>query len=104
MLDLKSIDISWTLFLDRDGVINRENPVGYILNRREFVFNDGVPEAIQLLSEKFALIIVVANQKGVGKGLMTEEDLLDIHDKMQQVIQEAGGRIDKIYYNTSLID
>src|ERR1035437_7234395 len=102
MLDLKSIDKSWSLFLDRDGVVNHENPVGYILERKEFVFYKGVPAAIQFLSEKFTLIIVATNQRGVGKGLMTEEDLLDIHIKMLQVIQEAGGRIDKIYYNTSI--
>jgi D-glycero-D-manno-heptose 1,7-bisphosphate phosphatase len=104
MLNLKSIDKSWTLFLDRDGVINYENPVGYILDRKEFKFYKGVPAAIQFLSEKFRLIIVATNQRGLGKGLMTEEDLLAIHDKMTRDILEAGGRIDKIYYSTSLSD
>jgi len=104
MLDLKSIDQSWTLFLDRDGVINQENPVGYILNSRAFELYKGVPEAIEVLSKKFALIIVVTNQRGVGRGLMTEEALLEIHSKMQQIIQESGGRIDKIYFNTSVFD
>lgn len=104
MLDLKSIDKSWTLFLDRDGVINCENPVGYILTSREFVLYDSVPFAIQFLSAVFDLIIVATNQRGVGKGLMSVEDLEEIHLKMIEVVQQAGGRIDKVYYNTSIVD
>jgi D-glycero-D-manno-heptose 1,7-bisphosphate phosphatase len=104
MFNLRLIDESWTLFLDRDGVINQENPDGYILGKKEFRFYDGVLNAIQELSEKFALVIVATNQRGVGKGLMSKEDLLDIHTHMCQTIAHAGGRVDKIYYNTSIHD
>ena len=101
-LDLKVIDSSWTLFIDRDGVINHEKKEDYILNWREFKFYDGVREAFKKLSEKFGTIIVVTNQRGVGKGLMTEAKLSSIHQHMKKQIEDAGGRIDKIYYCTSL--
>jgi len=100
-LDLKHIDKSWTLFLDRDGVINHEKKEDYILNWEEFRFYDGVKETFHLLTEKFGKIIIVSNQRGVGKGLMTETDLRDIHFNMQKEIDSAGGRIDHIYYCTS---
>jgi len=100
-LNLKSVDKSWTLFIDRDGVINHEKKDGYILNWREFQFYDGAKEAIHDLSNKFGKIIVISNQRGVGKGLMTEDDLGSVHNHMQKQVEHAGGRIDKIYYCTS---
>ncbi|HEY2720792.1 MAG TPA: HAD-IIIA family hydrolase [Chitinophagaceae bacterium] len=95
---LENIKQGWTLFLDRDGVINYEKENDYILNWDEFEFYPGVTEAIQLLSEKFETIIVVSNQRGVGRGLMTEANLLDIQNKMKIEVEKDGGRIDKIYY------
>lgn len=100
--DLKNIDNTWTLFIDRDGVINKEKKEDYILNWNEFEFYDGVKKAFQLLNQKFDTIIIVTNQRGVGKGLMTEFELTNIHNNMQTEIMNAGGRIDKIYYCTSL--
>lgn len=90
------------LFLDRDGVINRRNLEGYILKPEQFTFNEGVPEAIAELSAVFQWIIVVTNQQGVGKELMTEGDLKAIHEKMVREVKRAGGRIDKIYSCTAL--
>lgn len=92
----------WTLFLDRDGVINHEKIGSYIFNYSEFSFYPGVKEALKLLAGKFGRILVVTNQKGVGKGLMTREDLFDIHQKMTREIEEADGRIDRIYFCDSL--
>jgi len=101
MLDLSLIDKSWTLFLDRDGVINIEKYQDYVYNFDEFIFYEGVPEAMRQLAERFGHIVIVTNQKGVGKGLMTEADLQSIHRSMLQVIEAAGGRIDRIYYCTA---
>jgi D-glycero-D-manno-heptose 1,7-bisphosphate phosphatase len=101
MLDLTKIDNSWTLFLDRDGVINHEKYQDYVYNYEEFIFYDGVPEAMKVLSELFGPIILTTNQRGVGRGLMTEADLLDIHTQMVSDIKNAGGRIDRIYYCTA---
>ena len=102
MLDLTKIDNSWTLFLDRDGVINIEKYQDYVYNYDEFIFYDGVLEALQVLAGRFDRIIITTNQKGIGKGLMTEADLHQIHARMLQDITAAGGRIDKIYYCPSL--
>lgn len=102
MLDLTQIDNTWTIFIDRDGVINHEKKDNYILNWEEFKFYDGIPASFKLLHEKFGRIIIVTNQRGVGKEIMTATDLENIHKNMQQEIEIAGGRIDKIYFCTSL--
>jgi histidinol-phosphate phosphatase family protein len=93
-----------TLFLDRDGVINKHRPSDYVKDWNEFEFIPGILEEFSLLSNYFRYIIVVTNQRGVGKGLMTEEKLNEIHQKMVAVVKEHGGRIDKIYYCTALPD
>lgn len=104
MLDLKQIDNSWTLFLDRDGVLNHDKDNDYIRNWDEFRFYDSTLEALTILAKHFNKIVVVTNQKGVGKGLMTVNDLDTIHSNMLSQIQQAGGRIDKIYYCSDLSD
>jgi D-glycero-D-manno-heptose 1,7-bisphosphate phosphatase len=104
MLDLKQIDNSWTLFLDRDGVLNHDKDNDYIRNWDEFRFYDSTLEALTILAKHFNKIVVVTNQKGVGKGLMTVADLDNIHSNMLLQIQQAGGRIDKIYYCSDLSD
>jgi len=100
-LNLENTDPGWTIFLDRDGVINYEKENDYILNWSEFEFYPGVTEAISLLSERFAKLIVISNQRGVGRGLMSEKDLLNIQRQMRSEIERNGGRIDKIYYCTA---
>ena len=100
-LDLNLIDKNWTLFIDRDGVINYEKENEYVTSWQEFKFYEGVLEAFQKFREKFGTIIIISNQRGVGKGLMTESDLIDIHQQMQKKIEQAAGRIDNIYYCTS---
>jgi D-glycero-alpha-D-manno-heptose 1-phosphate guanylyltransferase len=100
IFDLHSIDKSWTLFLDRDGVINEEKVGQYVLHWDEFIFSSGVLDVFKKLSEKFGRIIIVSNQRGVGRGLMTEEALQTIHLEMEREVQIVGGKIDKIYYCT----
>jgi len=97
-LDLRQIDKSWTLFLDRDGVINEERVGEYVLHWGEFIFSKGVLDVFKKLSDVFGRVIVVSNQRGVGKGLMTEEDLQSIHLEMQREVEIVNGKIDKIYY------
>jgi D-glycero-alpha-D-manno-heptose 1-phosphate guanylyltransferase len=100
--DLKMLDKSWTVFIDRDGVINHEKEDDYIRNREEFHFYTGVKEAMKILSQRFGKIIVVSNQRGIGKGLMTVGDLENIHQFMKQEIKKGGGCIDGIYYCTAV--
>jgi len=102
MIDYSLIDKSWTLFLDRDGVINEDKVGSYIFNRNEFIFIPGAEEAIKTFSDVFGLIVIVTNQRGVGKGLMTLEDLEDIHIYMREGLAKLGGKIDKIYFAPDL--
>jgi D-glycero-alpha-D-manno-heptose 1-phosphate guanylyltransferase len=103
-IDLKKIDKSWTLFLDRDGVINNEQIGNYVLRWEQFIFSDGVLEAFRKLGNKFGKIFIISNQRGVGKGLMSEDDLTAIHKEMQKEVEAIGGHIDKIYYCTEKED
>jgi len=97
MLDLSKIDKSWTLFLDRDGVINHDmHP--YTLHKDQFKFYDGVTDALKIFNTIFQHILIVTNQRGVSRKLMSEEDLINIHDFMLEQVRHTGGRIDKIYY------
>jgi len=92
----------WTLFLDRDGVINNRLVDDYVKLWDEFIFSDGVLDALKFFSSYFGTIVVVTNQQGVGKGLMTEEELRLIHEKMLSEVHAAGGRIDRVYCCTRL--
>ncbi len=104
MLDLNSIDKSWTLFLDRDGVINIEKYLEYVLEYKEFKFGNGVLEALKTLTGYFGRLILVTNQRGVEKKLMTEDALVHIHTEMMKEIESSGGKLDAIFYCTALND
>jgi D-glycero-D-manno-heptose 1,7-bisphosphate phosphatase len=93
-----NIDKFWTLFLDRDGVINRRIPDDYVKTWEQFEFIEGVVEAIVRFSEIFGRIIVVSNQQGIGKGIMTVSELDVIHEKMKNEIEISNGKIHKVYY------
>ena len=97
-IDLKNIDKSWTLFLDRDGVINLEKHNDYIHNWDEFQFCKGAKEAIAMFTKKFNRIIIVTNQRGIGKGITRMEDVKLIHKNMSAEIVKAGGKIDAVYF------
>ena len=84
------------LFLDRDGVLNVLRPNDYVKSPDELEILPGVPEAIEICRKHFDHIIIVTNQQGVGKGLMTENDLAAVHRKLIDNI----GPIDHIYYCT----
>ncbi len=95
-------DSSWTLFLDRDGVINVRIPDDYIRTPEQFEFIPGTLEALKTFASSFSRIIVVTNQQGIGKGLMNEEMLHTVHKHMLDQVQSAGGRIDRIFYSPYL--
>ena len=88
------------VFLDRDGVINKLNPDGYILNFNQLKLLPGVGRAINYLNKNGYLVIVVTNQACVGKSLITEKKLNQIHEKMKKKIFENNqGMINDIYYS-----
>ena len=91
-----------TLFLDRDGVLNRHLPGDYVRTPQMWEWMPGVLQALAQWSGKFKHIILVTNQRGVGKGLMTDAQLAQVHARMMQDILEAGGRLDLILTCTAV--
>ena len=67
-------------------------------HKGEFVLLPGAIEAINKLSKLFGRIIIVTNQRGIGKGLMDVSALHEIHEHMIEEIEKGGGRIDALYY------
>lgn len=81
------------VFLDRDGVLNEER--GFITSAAEFLLRDGVAEALAELAERDFARIVVTNQSGVARGLISLEALQEIHAKLRA---ESGDGIDALYF------
>jgi D-glycero-D-manno-heptose 1,7-bisphosphate phosphatase len=96
--NLPEIDHTWTLFLDRDGVINVEIPGDYVNHWNDFKFYPGAAEAIAKLRSHFSHIMVVTNQRGIARGRTREIDLIEIHQNLMQRIEDLGGKIDRIYF------
>ncbi len=88
-----------TVILDRDGVLNRRPPrVQYVRTWREFEWLPGTYEALRLLCNAGYRVIVVSNQAGIARGVMTESDLAHIHERLKANVASAGGQIDAFYY------
>jgi D-glycero-D-manno-heptose 1,7-bisphosphate phosphatase len=85
------------VFLDRDGVINKDRP-DYVKSWEEFEFLPGVLEAFRLLAAGPQQVVVVSNQSGIGRGLVSRETVDEIHARMTEAVRRSGGRIDAIYY------
>lgn len=103
-LDIAKIDKTWTLFLDRDGVLNEEIGDSYVLSTEQLKVYDYVPKALGILAKKFNTIVIATNQKGIGKKLMTIQELTLIHKKLKAEIATEGGRIDSFYFCPDLED
>ncbi len=87
------------IFLDRDGVINKKMPKGdYVKKWSEFKFLPGVKNAFKLLKDNGYEVYIISNQAGIGRGLMSEGDLFEIHKNMKKEIEAHGGKIVQIYY------
>jgi len=85
------------VLLDRDGVINRDDKVG-ILRVQDFAFLPGAVSAIARLTNAGFRIAVCTNQSAVGRGQLSVAELDAIHAHMCAGIEQAGGRIDRVYY------
>jgi D-glycero-D-manno-heptose 1,7-bisphosphate phosphatase len=97
-----NIDKTWTLFLDRDGVINRKIENDYVKNWVEFEFLEHTLPALRLLNSVFGRIVIVTNQQGIGKRVHRTEDLELIHKNMLYEIAFHGGRVDQVYFSPHL--
>ncbi len=87
------------IFLDRDGVINKKPPkADYVKNWNEFEILSGSIEAISILIKNGYDIYIISNQAGIARGMMTTDDLNEIHENMVNRIEKNGGKILGIYY------
>ena len=101
LVDVQGYD---TLLLDRDGTINVHIIGDYVRKWEDFEFIPIALETMPYFAEHFKHIFIVTNQRGIGKGKYTEQNLADVHQKMVTEIEKIGGRIDGIYYCTAVDD
>lgn len=88
-----------TVFVDRDGTINEKAPEGdYVKSWPEFRFLPRAPEALGLLTERRRRVVIVTNQRGIARGLMSEDDLADIHRIMLAELKTHGAVVDAVYH------
>jgi histidinol-phosphate phosphatase family protein len=94
MTAFPKIGPGWTLFLDRDGVINERIFNNYVLEWGAFHFTEGLLANAAQIGAAFEHIVVVTNQQCIAKGLLSEQALNDIHQNMCNELQSAGMHID----------
>jgi D-glycero-D-manno-heptose 1,7-bisphosphate phosphatase len=86
-------------FLDRDGVLNRRaGPDDYVKSVAEFEWLAGAREAVRRLNDAGWLVLVVTNQRGIARGLMSAADVEAIHARAQRELHEIGAHVDAFYY------
>ncbi len=86
------------VFLDRDGVINKNIDNGYVTSWAKFEFLPGIFEALSLLYQEGFNVIIISNQAGISKRLFTAEALALVTQKMLAMIEENGGKIFSVHY------
>jgi D-glycero-D-manno-heptose 1,7-bisphosphate phosphatase len=88
-----------TVFLDRDGVLNRKMPEGqYVTGWQHFDLLPGIPEAIARLNQEGLRVVVVTNQRGIALGLYTAQDVNEIHAQLQRTLAMHGAHMDGFYF------
>ena len=90
--------------MDRDGVINEKLDNDYVKEWSEFRFCENALLALSVLSTIFKCIVVATNQRGIGKGLFSKEQLHEIHEKMLIEVRKSSGRIDSVYFCPDIDD
>ena len=89
----------WTAFLDRDGTLNVKAPEGdYVKGPEELELLPGAAEAVALLNREGLRVVVVTNQRGVARGLMTLEDVAAVHAALERGLAAAGAHLDAIFF------
>lgn len=85
------------IVLDRDGVINEDSD-DYIKSPDEYIPIPGSLEAIASLNKSGYTVVVASNQSGLARGYFSEQTLQQMHDKLTRLLEEVGGKVEKIYY------
>jgi histidinol-phosphate phosphatase family protein len=86
------------VFVDRDGVINRRLPGDYVRSWDQFRFLPGARAGLRLLREAGYLLVIITNQRGIGRGLMSEADLAEVHRRLQLALARSGAGVDAILH------
>ena len=94
-MEIKMADRA-AVFFDRDGTLNVDKD--YLYRIEEFEWMEDAPQAIRWANQKGFLVIVVTNQSGVARGYFTEDDVLRLHEWMNEDLVRAGAHIDAFYY------
>jgi D-glycero-D-manno-heptose 1,7-bisphosphate phosphatase len=84
------------VLLDRDGVISQQT--AFVNRPEDLLLVDRAAEAIARLNRAGLPVVVVTNQGGIAMGYLTERDLVEIHEHMEQLLLEGGAHVDAIYY------
>jgi len=84
-----------TVFLDRDGTMNRDP--GYVKTPEELELFPGVVEAVARLNRAGARVVTITNQSGIARGLLTTSTLEQIHDRLRSLLKAGGACLDGIY-------
>lgn len=84
----------WCLFVDRDGVINRQVVGDYVRSWRDFEWVPRSKPALRQLREWAPDLVVVTNQQGIGKGLMSAHDVAAIHENLEAELELDGASVD----------
>jgi len=84
-----------TVFLDRDGTMNRDP--GYVKTPEELELFPGVVEAVARLNRAGARVVTITNQSGIARGLLTASTLEQIHDRLRALLKAGGACLDGIY-------
>jgi len=84
-------------FLDRDGVINKEK--GYLYRIDDFEWIEGAKESIKYLNDNGYYVFVVTNQSGIAKGYYSEEDVIYLHNYINNELKSINAHIDEFFYS-----
>ncbi len=93
---LEKINFKPAVFLDRDGVINKD--IGYLYKIKDVIWRKDINKYIKKYNDKNYYIVIITNQSGVGRGYYKEQDVIKLHSWIENKIRLSGGNIDKIYF------
>lgn len=89
------------VFFDRDGIVNQSPGPGYVERVADFHLLPAFVAALRTVSERGYEAVVITNQRGVGRGLMTEQTLQAIHDRLHRELAQAGLAVRDVVYCTA---
>ncbi|MCL5020185.1 MAG: HAD family hydrolase, partial [Bacteroidetes bacterium] len=84
------------IFIDRDGTINKEK--GYLTDPGQIEFINGSAEAVLLANKLGLKVVVISNQSGVARGIITIDQVEAVNRRVVEMLAEKGARVDAIYY------